>query len=59
MNLIQSLTRREAEEFMLLSRRIAYLTAKYERTDQAYTAVMNLRDVGSFDDFICSSSDLI
>lgn len=44
---------------MLLSRRIAYLTAKYERTDQAYTAVMNLRDVGSFDDFICSSSDLI
>ncbi len=52
MNPIQSLTRREAEELLIIQRRVAYLTAKHESSDKAYADVINLRDVASFHEFI-------
>jgi hypothetical protein len=52
MNPIASLSRREAEELLLLQRRVAYLSAKNDPSDSAYTTILNLRDVGSFHDFI-------
>lgn len=49
---IQSLSRREAEEFLIIQRRIAYLIAKSESSDKAYADVINLRDVASFHEFL-------
>lgn len=58
MNPIASLPRREAEELLLLQRRVAYLSAKNDHSDSAYTAILNLRDVGSFHEFIDQLSKL-
>ena len=52
MNPIQMLPRHEAEELMLLQRRLKYLTSQYEYGDEAYMYVTHLKDVSTFNDFI-------
>lgn len=58
MNPIQMLPRNEAEEVMLMQRRMKYLTSQYEYGDEAYMYVTHLKDVSSFKDFIDQLSKL-
>jgi hypothetical protein len=58
MNPIQMLPRHEAEELMLLQRRIRYLSTKYDTSDEAYIVLANLRDVATSQVFIEQISKL-
>lgn len=58
MNPIQTLPRHEAEEMMLLQRRIRYLSTKYDTSDEAYIVLANLRDVATSQVFIEQISKL-
>jgi len=52
------LPRHEAEELMLLQRRIRYLSTKYDNSDEAYIVLANLRDVATSQVFIEQISKL-
>lgn len=58
MNPTQMLPRHEAQEVLLLQRRMKYLTAQYEYGDEAYMFVTHLKDVSSFKDFVEQLSKL-
>lgn len=58
MNPIQMLPRHQAQEVMLLQRRMQYLTAQCEHGDDAHLYAAHLEDVSSFKDFIDQLSTL-
>lgn len=49
---LTKLPRNEAEELMLLKRRIRYLITKHEDDDAKFEVLGNLRDVANTEDFV-------